>query len=163
MTHPHEPSDLPTLDALGRRLEVATAPRRSPARWSRRTVALAASALIVLVATPAVASITGVFNGGDETIEEALSTVRHRSDPVATGRALERHGFTVRWMLIEDNPDRGRSGESPTIGSKVAAPPPGTRILALLNAQSTDTATNSKRNILIEVAPAGSEILRSHE
>jgi hypothetical protein len=159
MTDSHHSSDLPTLDLLGRRLEAAITERRAPVRWSRRTLALAASALVALAATPAVASITGVFDGGSPTLEESLPAVVDRSDPVATGRALERRGFTVRWMLIEDNPDR----DFPTVWRSVPAPPPGTRILSLLNAQDGDTATTSTRSVVIEIAPAGSEILRSHD
>lgn len=163
MTHSHDSSDLPTVDLLGRRLEAAIAERRAPVRWSRRTLAFAASALVVVASTPAVASITGVFDDGGPTLEQSLPAVVDRSDPVATGRALERRGFTVRWMLIEDNPDRRRSGDSPTVWRSVPAPPPGTRILSLLNAQDGDTATTSTRTLVIEIAPAGSEILRSHD
>jgi hypothetical protein len=36
--------------------------------------------MMLFVATPAVASISGIFNDGDETIEEALPKVINRSD-----------------------------------------------------------------------------------
>jgi len=42
-------------------------------------------------------------------------------------------------------------------------PPAGTEILAVLNSDGSNKATAETRRLLIEIAPAGWEILRSHE
>ena len=68
----------------------------------------------------------------------------------------------MRWQLIVDNPDRGRPGASPTRGRDVPAPPPGTEILALFNGDGSSRADSDTRSLLIEVSPAGSEILKTH-
>jgi hypothetical protein len=164
MTSRNDVVDLPSLDELGRRFEAATA-RRRPALRSRRTLALAATGL-VLVAAPAAAAISGVFDSDGLTVEEALPQVAasvDRDDPAATARALERRGFDVRWQLIVDNPTGDEDGAPPTLGRDVAAPPPGTKILSVLGPDGDDKATPGTRRLLIEVAPADSEILREHE
>ncbi len=161
MTNRHDLADLPALEELGRRLDIATAHSRRPARRSRRTLALAAVGL-ALIATPAAAII---FDTPGTTIDEALPQVTEaidRKDPAATGRELHRLGFQVRWQLIVDNPQRGHSGAPPTLSRDVLQPPPGTEVLAVLNSDGSNKVTADTRHLLIEIAPAGSEILRSH-
>jgi len=164
MITPNGSTGLRALDELGRRLEAAGAQRGSVRRKPpRRLATLGALGLMVFVAAPAIA-VSGVLSG-DERIEEALPQVARAAaleDPAATGRELRRLGFTVRWQLITDNPERGRSGASPTLGRDVAAPPPETEILSVLNAEGGNTATAGTRSLLIEVAPAGSAILGTH-
>ena len=63
-------------------------------------------------------------------------------------------------MLITDNPDRGRDGETPTRWRAVAAPPAGTEILSVLNQDGGLAVDPDTRDLQIEVAPAGSDILR---
>ncbi len=164
MTAPHDHPEIRALDELGRRFEIATA-RHAPTPRTRRVVLITAIAAMALVGTPAVAaitgtSITGIFNP-HSTIEEALpraAAVIDPADPVATGRALRRLGFDVRWSLVED----ARRGSSPTTSRDVGVPPPGTEILSVTAAGGSSKVTADTRVLQIEVAPAGSEILRSH-
>ncbi len=157
MTHDHP--EIRALDELGRRFEIAAA-RRPHTPRRRRALLLAAVGAMALVGTPAVASITGIFNS-HSTIEEALpraAAVIDPGDPLSTGRALRRLGFDVRWSLVEDNP----GGSSPTTGRDVGVPPPGTEILSVTAAGGSSNVTEDTRILQIEVSPAGSEILRSH-
>lgn len=155
----HHPSDIPALDELGRRFAMATAsPQRSAPR-RRRVLLVAAIGCVVLLATPSLASISGVFNSHSN-IEEALpraAAVIEPDDPAGTGRALHRLGIGVRWSLVEDNP----GGTSPTQDRDVAAPPPGTEILSV-TAYGAATITEDTRILHIEVAPTNSRILQSH-
>ena len=149
------------LDELGRRLDAVVEPpplrRLRPRRW-----AALALGLLAIVATPALAAV--VFDG-PERVEDALPEVAaaiDRDDPAATGRALEQSGFRVHWMLITDNPERGRAGESPTRGRRVVVPPAGTKILAVLAEDGGLTVDPDTRELQIEISPAGSEILKRH-
>lgn len=165
MSRQHDPSDIRALDELGRRFEIATAPRRSSAWRPRRTLVLASVGLVALAAAPALASISGVSIDGvfnsHSSIEEALPKVAAAvdpTDPVATGRALRRLGFAVQWSFVEDNP----GGTSPTKSREVGAPPSGTQILSVTNADGSSNVTEDTRALLIEVAPSDSDIVRSH-
>jgi len=157
MTLQQESTGIAALDELGRQFDAAIARPRVRRRW----LALAL-AVLALGATPAIASVSGIF---DDTVrvEDALPEVAaavDRGDPTATRFALERLGFRVQWVLITDNPDR--SGESPTLSRIVSAPPAGTEILAVLNEQGGNEATADTRDLMIEIAPIGSAILDSH-
>lgn len=158
----HRPSTgIAALDELGRRLDAVAEPPRLRRVRPRRWAALALGVLAV-AATPALAAV--VFDG-PERVEDALpqvGAVIDRSDPAGTGRALERLGFRVQWMLITDNPARGRAGETPTRGRAVAAPPAGTEILSVLAQDGSLTVDSDTRDLQIEVAPLGSEILAEH-
>ena len=160
---PHRTSTgIAALDELGRRFDAVAEPPRLRRLRPRRWAALALG-LLALVATPAIAAV--VFSG-PERVEDALPEVAaaiDRDDPAATGRALERLGFRVRWMLITDNPARGRDGETPTRWRAVAAPPAGTEILSVAAADGSLTVDPDTRELQIEVAPVGSEILESHD
>jgi len=156
---PQNSTGIAALDEFGRRLEVAIAAERPRARRARlrRWPALTLGVL-ALAATPALASV--VF-GGTETVEEALPQVAaaiDRDDPAATGRALERRGYRVDWVLITDRV----GGESPTRSRPVASPPQGTEILSVLNQKGGNAVTPKTRDLQIEVAPVGSKILESH-
>jgi hypothetical protein len=162
MTAHRETTGIVALDELGRRLDaVVERPRlrvRRPRRWAALTLGL-----LALVATPAIAAV--VFEG-PERVEDKLPEVAaaiDRSDPVAAGRALEELGFRVQWTLITDNPNRGRDGETPTRWRAVDAPPTGTRILSVSSRDGDFKVDPNTRNLQIEISPAGSEILRSHE
>ena len=161
MTPHHTSTGIAALDELGRRLDAVVEPPRLRLLRPRRWAALALG-LLALVATPALAAV--VFDA-PERVEEQLpevAAVIDRNDPAATGRALERLGFRVRWMLITDNPARGRDGESPTRGRAITAPPAGTEILSVLNEDGGLAVGPDTRTLQIEVSPAGSEILESH-
>jgi len=151
------------LDELGRRFDaVVEAPRIRRLR-PRRWVALSLGVL-ALAATPALASVAGLFDGPPR-VEDSLPAVAaaiDRDNPVATGRALEQRGFRVHWMLITDNPARARDGEMPTRSRAVATPPAGTRILAVLNQEGGNAVDADTRDLQVEIAPAGSEILAEH-
>ena len=111
-------------------------------------------------ATPAIAS--GILSGPNS-VEESLPEVAaavDRDNPTATGLALERLGFRLHWVLITDNLDP--DGDRPTHSRNVSAPPPGTEILSVLNEQGGNEATKDTRELMIEIAPIGSEILESH-
>lgn len=162
----NEHRDLPriaALDELGRRFDtVVEAPRLRRLR-PRRWVALSLGVL-ALAATPAIASVAGLFDGPPR-VEDSLPEVAaaiDRDDPPATERALRQRGFRVHWMLVTDNPERARDGETPTRARAVAAPPPGTRILSVLNAQGGNDVQPDTRDLQIEIAPAGSQILAGH-
>ena len=160
MTPHHESTGIAALDELGVRFEAVAArtPARRPA-WPRRWAALALGGLAI-VATPALAAT--VFDGPpplEETLPQVGAAI-DRSDPVATGRALAREGFRVHWVLITDNPDRG--ADTPTRSRNVAAPPAGTEILSVLNAQGGNEADANTRDLTVEVAPLGSKILEEH-
>lgn len=161
MTPQHTSTGIAALDELGRRMDAIIEPPRLR-RWRPRRWAALALGLLAVVATPALAAV--VFDG-PEHVEDALPEVGpaiDRDDPAATGRALERLGFRVHWMLITDNPARGRDVESPTRARAVAAPPAGTAILAVLNQDGGLAVDPDTRDLQIEVAPAGSEILEGH-
>jgi hypothetical protein len=72
-------------------------------------------------------------------VEEAID----RDDPVATGQALERLGFRIRWSLIE----------APGVDRDIDAPPDGTRVLSVLgpNGQWTDIDPSTD-TLMVEVA-----------
>lgn len=96
-------------------------------------------------------------------VEDSLpevAAVVDRADPTATGLALERLGFQLHWVLITDNPDP--DSDRPTLARSVTAPPTGTEILAILNEQGGNEVTADTRDLMIEIAPLGSEILESH-
>lgn len=159
MTSHHDSTGIAALDELGHRFEAATArsPRRRlrQARWP--AVALGALAL----ATPALAAV--LDGPPPQRVEDQLPQVAaaiDRDDPVATGRALAQEGFRVHWVLITDNP--GPDGDGPTRQRRVAAPPAGTEILAVLNQRGGNEVTPGMRDLGIEVAPVGSKILESH-
>jgi len=158
MTH-HDSTDIAALDELGRRLQAATVRpglrRRLPRRWP--AIALG---VLALAATPAIASVSGILHG-PERVEDALPQVAgavDRENPVATGRALEQRGFGVHWVLITDN----RDGDRPTRSRDVSAPPDGTEILSVLSHPGGAEVTADTRELMIEVAPVGSDILESH-
>ncbi|HEV2775933.1 MAG TPA: hypothetical protein VGV90_10105 [Solirubrobacteraceae bacterium] len=159
---PHRTSTgIAALDELGRRMDAIVEPPRLRRLRPRRWAALALGVL-ALVAPPALAAV--VFDG-PERVEDALPEVAAAidlDDPAATGRALERLGFRVRWMLITDNPAYGRDGESPTRGRAIAAPPPNTEILSVLDQDGGLAVDPDTRDLQIEVAPAGSDILATH-
>jgi len=161
MTPHRETTGIAALDELGRRFDaIVERPRLRTVR-TRRWAALALGVL-ALAAAPAIASV--VFDG-PERVEDALpevSAVIDRNDPAATGRALEERGFRVRWVLVTDNPARALDGESPTRSRAVAAPPAGTRILGVDDDGRGFVVDPDTRDLLIEIAPAGSEILKSH-
>jgi hypothetical protein len=95
-----------------------------------------------------------------ETFPALCPAIVH-DDPRATGRALRRLGFRVRWVLIEDAPP---GAESPTTGGPVAAPPPGTVVLSVLGPGGAWTdVPRDARELEVEVSPRGSEILAGHE
>lgn len=66
----------------------------------------------------------------------------------------------MHWVLITDNLDP--DGDRPTHTRSVSAPPAGTEILSILNEQGGNEATEATRDLMIEIAPVGSEILESH-
>jgi len=163
MTPHRETTAIAALDELGRRLDAVVERPRLRGMRPRRFTALALGVL-ALVAAPAIAGVTGMFAGA-ERVEDALPEVGaaiDRSDPAATGRALEQRGFRVHWVLITDNPDRARDGERPTRSRAVAAPPAGTRIISVLNERGGNAVEADTRDLQIEISPAGSEILKSH-
>ena len=162
--NPHpESTGIRALDEFGLRLDaIAQQPRIRrfrPRRWAALLLGV-----VALVATPAIASVTGLFDGAQR-VEDALprvGAVIDRDDPTATARALEQQGFRVHWMLITDNPDRARDGEMPTRSRAVSAPPAGTKILSVLNVDGGNVVDSSTRDLQIEISPAGSAILASH-
>ena len=157
--------DIRALDELGRRFETAMDRRRASVARPRRALLVGAISLVVLGGAPALASITGVsltgaFNS-HSSIEEALpraAAVIAPDDPAATGRALRRLGYDVRWSFVEDL----RGGKSPTKATSVSAPPRDTEILSVTAPDGSAQVTEDTRALLIEVAPAGSHILDSH-
>ena len=161
-SHP-ESTGIRALDEFGHRLDaIARQPRIRRLR-PRRWVALSLG-VVALVATPAIASVTGLFDGAQR-VEDAIPRVGaaiDRDDPKATSDALERQGFRVHWMLITDNPDRARDGEMPTRSRVVSVPPAGTKILSVLNVNGGNAVDSSTRDLQIEISPAGSAILASH-
>ena len=160
MTTQQPTTEIRALDELGRRFDVAIAARPATPRRRRRSLLAGGLAVAVLAGTPAVASMTGVFDS-HSSIEEALpraAAVIEPEDPAASGRALARLGFAVRWSLVEDDPD----GPSPTRARSVEAPPPGTEVLAVLAADGSSEVTAQTRALLIEIAPRGSAILEEH-
>jgi len=166
MTRPqNEPWELGALDELGRRFDVAVAHRRSYLARPRRALVTTAVGLVALVGTPAIASISGAFDfppfNSHSSIEETLpwaAAVIDPDDPGATGRALDRLGFDVRWSLVEDDP----KGATPTRSHDVSRPPAGTEILSVLRADGSSKVSDATRSLLIEVAPADSKILQEH-
>lgn len=162
---PHDSTGIAALDELGRRLQAATERPRVRLRL-RRWPALVLGVL-ALAATPALASMSGIFSGplsGPENVEATLPRTAgaiDRDDPTATGLALEQRGFGVHWVLITDDPDR--DGGRPTRSRNVSAPPAGTEILSLLDHQRGGAlVTKDTRELLIEVAPVGSAIAETH-
>lgn len=159
---PHRTSTgIAALDELGRRFDAVVEPPRLRRLRPRRWAALAL-ALLVGVATPAIAAV--VFEAPDrleETHRDAAAAIVPE-DPAATGRALEQLGYHVRWVLITDNPQRARGGESPTRQRAVDAPPGGTKVLSVLSKDGSLPVDPDARILQIEIAPAASEILKSH-
>lgn len=161
MTSQHESTGIAALDELGHRFDAVSEHPRIRRLRPRRWAALSLG-ILALAATPAIAAVAGVFDGA-ERVEDALPQVGaaiDRADPTATGRALERQGFRVRWMLITDNP--GREGGRPTRSRVVGAPPVGTEILSVLNEQGGLAVDSNTRDLQIEIAPADSAILAGH-
>jgi len=159
MTSHHDSTHIAALDELGRRMQAATERSRSrgwrPRRWTALTLGV-----VALAATPAIASVSGIFDD-PVTIEEALPQVAaaiDRDDPAATGVALARLGYRVHWILVTDNP----GGDSPTRSRSVAAPPAGTEILSVANERGGYEVTPGMRDLGIEISPAGSAILATH-
>ncbi len=160
---PHRTSTgIAALDELGRRFDAVVEPPRlrrlRPRRWT--TLALC---LLAAVATPAIAAV--VLDAPDrleKTHPDAAAAIVP-DDPAATGRALEQLGYRVRWMLITDNPDRPRDGASPTQQRAVDAPPDGTKVLSVLNKDGSLPVDPDARILQIEISPAGSTILKSHD
>jgi hypothetical protein len=78
----------------------------------------------------------------DEVFPEIEAAI-DREDPVATGRALERLGFRIRWDLIE----------APGFGYGVEAPPAGTVVISVLgpDGQWTDIEPTTD-TLTVEVA-----------
>ncbi len=149
------------LDELGRRFDAVVEEPRLRRLRPRRWVALSLGVL-VLAATPALAAV--VFDG-PERVDDALPEVGaaiDRDDPAATGRALEKLGFRVEWVLITDNPDRALEGQNPTRWRVVATPPDGTKILSVGNRDHGLTTGPDTRDLQIEVSPVGSDILATH-
>lgn len=87
-----------------------------------------------------------------------------RRDPVATGRRLAELGYAVRWRLVIDNPAHARDPSAPVTGWKdVAAPPDGTVVLSVLDGASAGPdAGRTDDLLLLELAPDGSAVARSH-
>lgn len=83
-------------------------------------------------------------------------------DPAGTGERLRALGFTIVWKLVVDNPERRRDGAPATGVKTVPPPPPDTQILSVLGPGGANRATKRTRRLMIEVAPRGSEVLRSH-
>ena len=163
MTPHHDSTGIAALDELGLRLE-AVAERRGRRRLRPRRWMVLSFGVLALVATPAIASVSGLFDGPprvEDVLPQAAAAI-DRDDPAATGRALEQRGFRVQWVLITDNPDRGRDGESPTRQASVAAPPAGTKILSVLGKGGTTDIDARTRDLQIEVSPVGSAILKTH-
>ena len=66
----------------------------------------------------------------------------------------------MHWILVTDNPNRGAI--PPTRSRNVPDPPAGTEIISVLNSQGGLEVSPDTRDLLIEVAPLGSDILESH-
>ncbi|HEV2776059.1 MAG TPA: hypothetical protein VGV90_10750 [Solirubrobacteraceae bacterium] len=161
MTPQRTSTGIAALDELGRRMDAVVEPPRLRRLRPRRWAALALGVLAV-VATPALAAV--VFDR-PERVEDALPEVAaaiDRDDPAATGRALAQLGYRVQWTLITDNPARGRDGASPTRWRAVTAPPAGTEILSVSDKDGGLTVDRDTRELQIEVAPVGSDILATH-
>jgi hypothetical protein len=100
-------------------------------------------------------------------VPNQLGDLSDSDDPATTARALERRGYKVRWVLIEHNPDyrrrrlrpgdRFRPQDQPTVATPVAAPPPGTRVLSVLNEHGGAAPIPGSRSVTIEVTPRGSK------
>ncbi len=165
MTSHQDSTGIVALDELGHRFEVATARPRVRRLRPRRWPALALGVLVV-AATPALASVSGIIGGplsGPKNVEKTIPKTAgaiDRDDPKATGLALERRGFRVHWVLITDNPDP--DGQSPTRSRDVSAPPAGTEILGLFDYERGNLVKKDTRELLIEVTPVGSEIAKTH-
>ena len=161
---PHRTSTgIAALDELGRRMDAIVEPPRLRRLRPRRWTAVALG-ILALVATPALASVSGIFDGAEpieRTFPEVAAAMK-RGDPEAVGTALEKRGFRVHWILVTDNPDRARGGELPTRSQPIAAPPAGTKILSTLDDDGSSFPVSGDRDLLIEVAPADSAILRTH-
>jgi hypothetical protein len=159
MTPLDDSTGIAALDELGRRFEAAaTRPRVRRSRLRRWPVIVLGG--LALAATPALA--VSVFSG-PERVEDALPQVGQvvdRSNPAATGRALARRGFRVDWILVTDNPNR--AAVPPTRSRNVSAPPAGTEIISVTNAQGGLEVSADTRELAIEIAPVGSEIAESH-
>lgn len=150
-------TELPAVDELGRRLQLAIAVHEPQRRRTRRWWALGAT-LVVLVGAPAAATVTRVFNPHGDVPREAAA-VLDPSDPVRTGRRLQAQGYTIRWRLIQDAPP---GSGTPTIGRDVDAPPAGTELLAILGPDGSREIDPVGKHVTIEVAPRGSRILAGH-
>ena len=161
MTPPRTSTGIAALDELGRRFDAVVEPPRLRRLRSRRWAALALG-LLAAVATPAIAA---VLSEAPERLMQThgdLAAAITPDDPAATGRALEQLGYQVRWILITDNPDRARDGESPIRQRPVDLPPHGTKVLSVRSEDRSAPDTGA-RPLQIEISPVGSEILKSHE
>lgn len=156
MTPHHDSTGIAALDELGVRFEAAIA--RPPARGRRWRWPALGLGVLALAATPALAAVFGGHDRVEDQLPQVAAAV-DRSDPTGTGLALARQGFRVEWVLITDAP---RGAEMPTRFRKVAAPPAGTEILSVLNAQGGNEVNSRTRALQIEVAPVGSAILEGH-
>jgi hypothetical protein len=162
MTAPRTSTGIAALDDLGRRLDAVVEPPRLRRLRPRRWAALALG-LLAAAATPAIAAVVFDAPGRlEETHRDAAAAIVP-DDPAATGRALAQLGYHVRWMLITDNPNRAHDGESPTRQRAVDAPPDGTKVLSILSKDGSLPVDPDARVLQIEISPAGSEILKSHD
>jgi hypothetical protein len=149
-------AELPALEELGRRMQLAVA-TRSPRSRRRRWLPLI-SAAVTLVAAPATATVTGIFNPhGDVPADAARVLVP--TDPAATATKLRAQGYRITWVLVED---ASPGSPGPTISRQVPAPPPGTELLAVLGPDGSRDIDPATKRVLIEIAPSGSAILAGH-
>lgn len=95
-----------------------------------------------------------------EVLPQVQAAVR-RENPRATLTALRQAGFEVKVKYVIDNPDR-RGAAGATGVKDVASPPAGTVVLAVTNAAGQNAATPTTRSLILEVAPKGSDVARSH-
>jgi hypothetical protein len=107
-----------------------------------------------------------VPRGGLYEVFPELSEVVEPDDPTLTGRRLAERGFEVEWLLIVRNPAAEEPREDPEIGDppgqpvtlahRVAAPPPGTRVLSILNPRGEPRFVKGSRRLSIEITPRDS-------
>ena len=159
MTPGNDSTGIVALDELGHRLEAAVARRPRRRRLPRGRRPAIALGLFALAATPALAAVLDTPESVVEQLPRVAAAVDY-DDPAATGRALAREGFRVRWVLVSDNP--AADADSPTVARDVATPPAGTEILAVLDRRGGYDVDDRTRELQIEVAPVGSRILETH-
>jgi hypothetical protein len=95
---------------------------------------------------------------------DVLPSVRaavQRDDPDGTVRRLRDLGFDVDLKLVIDNPRAHETGTSATGSKSVTASPPDTVVLSVLNSRGENSAQRDTRNLIVEIAPADSDIARS--